>query len=242
MLSIIIPTLNEENYLPQLLESIKKQDFNDYEIIIADGGSVDETLNLAKRYACRVAGGGLPAQGRNEGAKIARGELLLFIDADSVLPQKLLSRLIEEFKKRKLDIASFPVYPQGNIIDKFIYTIYNCWANLTQRILPHATQTILVKKEIHQRIGGFNPDVKIGEDHVYARMAAKFGKFGFLNNIPPLFTSARRFESEGRLKTYSIYLLAGLYMSLFGGIKSDIFKYYNPEKRIKKWKNNKPQS
>ena len=78
--SLIIPCLNEEKYLPLLLDSIKKQNFKDYEIIIADAGSKDKTLEIAKKYDCRIIPGGLPAKGRNEGAKIAKGELLFFCD------------------------------------------------------------------------------------------------------------------------------------------------------------------
>lgn len=79
MLSIIIPTLNEEKYLPLLLEAIRKQDFDgDLETIIADAGSEDQTLEIAKTFGCRVAPGGLPAKGRNEGAKIAQGDTFLF--------------------------------------------------------------------------------------------------------------------------------------------------------------------
>ena len=54
MISIIIPTLNEEKYLPLLLSSIKKQNFNDYEIIIADAGSDDKTLEIVKNYNCKI--------------------------------------------------------------------------------------------------------------------------------------------------------------------------------------------
>jgi len=226
MVSIIIPTLNEEKYLPSLLESIKKQDFTDYEIIVADGGSVDRTLQIAKNYNCKIISGGLPAKGRNEGAKIAKGDIFFFIDGDSVLEENFLSLAIEEFGKRKLDLAALPVYPQGNIVDKIFYGIYNFWAKLTQKFLHHTTQTILVKKEIHRRIGGFDEKVTIGEEFVYAREGAKIGKFGFLENVPPILTSARRFEREGRLKTYFIYLLVGLYMLFFGKFKSDIFKYH----------------
>lgn len=232
MVSIIIPTLNEENYLPFLLESIKKQDFTDYEIIVADGGSVDKTREIAKNYGAKIVSGGSPAKGRNEGAKIARGNLLFFIDADSILPPNFFSLLIKEFEKKKLDLATFPVYPQGNIIDKIFYGIYNFWADLTQGFLHHTTQTILVKREIHQKIGGFDEKVTIGEDFVYARSGAKFGKFGFLKNLPPILTSSRRFEREGRLKTYLIYLLVGLYMLFFGKFKSDIFKYHDRKRRL----------
>jgi len=233
MLSIITPTLNEEDYLPLLLESIKKQDFTDYEIIIADGGSEDRTIEIAKNYGCKIVSGGSPAKGRNAGAKIAGGDLFLFLDADSTLSPHFLTELIKEFEKRKLDLASFPVYPQGNIIDKICYGIYNYWSWISQKFLPHATQTVLVKREIHQKIGGFDEEVRIGEDHAYARAGAKFAKFGFLS-IPPLLTSDRRLEREGRLKTYLIYLLAGLHMIIFGNVKSDIFKYRFPQQSTRK--------
>ena len=225
MLSIIIPTLNEEKYLPLLLEEVKKQDFKDYEIIVADAGSKDKTVKIAEDFGCRVVKGGLPAKGRNEGAKTAKGDLFLFTDADNLfLPENFLKNLIEEFEKRKLGIASFPIYPKGNRLDKIFYGLYNFWAKISQKFLPHATNSILVKREIHQKINGFNEEVKLAEDHDYARRAGKYGQFGFIQTEPVL-TSSRRLEAEGRLKTYFIYVLAGIYMLLFGSIKTDIFKY-----------------
>ena len=226
MLSIIIPTLNEEKYLPLLLREIKKQNFDgDLEIIVADAGSVDKTVEIAKSFGCQVVKGGLPAKGRNEGAKIAKGDIFLFMDADNFyLPDNFLKELLEEFEKRKLGVAYFPIYPKGNRIDKFIYGIYHWWTKLTQNFLPHAYNSILVKKEIHQKIGGFDEEIKIAEDHDYARRASKVGKFGFIETKPVL-TSARRFEKDGKLKTYLKYLLAGIYMFFFGPIKKDIFKY-----------------
>ena len=105
-LSIIIPTLDEEKYLPMLLHSIEEQSFRDYEIIVADAGSCDKTLDIAKEHHCRVVAGGLPAYGRNKGADIARGNLLLFLDADVVLPKDSLTKVLEEFKKRPSGINS----------------------------------------------------------------------------------------------------------------------------------------
>ena len=225
MLSIIIPTLNEEKYLPLLLTEIKKQNFSDLEIIVDDAGSEDGTLEIAKSYGCKITPGGLPAKGRNEGVKVAQGETLLFMDADNIyLPENFLKNLLGEFKKRNLGVASFPIYPNGNGFDKIAYGIYNWWAKTTQNLLPHATNSILVKKEIHEKIEGFDEEIKIAEDHGFARRAAKIGKFGFIKTEPVL-TSTRRFERDGRLKTYLKYLLAGIYMLIFGPIKSDIFKY-----------------
>ena len=63
-ISIIIPTLNEEDYLSLLLESIKQQNFKDYEIIVVDASSTDDTLKIAQNYGCSIVGGGLPASVR----------------------------------------------------------------------------------------------------------------------------------------------------------------------------------
>lgn len=225
MLSIIIPTLNEEKYLPLLLEGIKKQNFTDYEIIIADAGSKDKTLEIAKNYGCKITGGGLPAKGRNEGAKIAQGDILLFMDADNIfLPDNFLENLLTEFNKRKIDVASFPIYPKGNKFDKLAYKIYNSWVALNQRFVAYATNSVLVRKKTYQEVGGFDEEIKIGEDHCFAKSAAKVGRFGFIKTQPVL-TSTRRFQKEGRLKTYSKYLLAGIYMLFFGPVKKDIFNY-----------------
>jgi len=226
MLSIIIPTLDEEKYLPILLSEIKKQNFNgDYEIIVADAGSEDKTVEIAKSFGCKVVTGGVPAKGRNEGAKIAQGDRLLFMDADNIyLPENFLKNLLEEFDKRNLDVASFPVYPQGNRIDKLFYGLYNWWVRSAQKFSAWATNSVLVKKEIFKKINGFDEGIKIAEDHDFAKRAARVGKFGFIRTEPVL-TSTRRFRRDGRLKTYSKYLLAGAYILLFGPIKKDIFKY-----------------
>ena len=92
MLSIIIPTLNEEKYLPVLLESIKKQKFEgDYELIVADAGSQDKTVEIARNFGGKIVPGGLPAKGRNQGAAEARGDLFLFLK--KTLLRRLFSRI-----------------------------------------------------------------------------------------------------------------------------------------------------
>ena len=103
MLSIVIPTLNEEKYLPRLLDSIKNQDFYDYEIIVSDAESSDKTIEIAKKYGAKTlvyTTTKHPSAQRNEGAKIAKGELLLFLDADVVLTPGFLTSALKEFKDR----------------------------------------------------------------------------------------------------------------------------------------------
>jgi glycosyltransferase involved in cell wall biosynthesis len=237
MISIIVPTLNEENCLVRLLDSLKKQSLKDYEIIIADAGSIDKTIEVAKNYGCKVVPGGMPARGRNEGAKLAQGELLLFLDADIILPEDFLDIFLREFQKRKLDIASTDL---GFLSDKKIYKVgaalCNYYYRWTQRILPHINQCILVKKEFHKRVNGFDEEVKLSEDFIYIKKIAKIGKFGHLDKIK-YYTSVRRFEKDGLLNTFLKYLLAHIYIAFFGPVKSDIFKYrFNHYSKRKKTK------
>ena len=92
MLSIIIPTYNEEKYLPKLLESIRNQNFKDYEIIVADGNSEDNTRKIANKYKCKIINGGSQANGINNGAKQAKYNNLLILDADASLPINFLNK------------------------------------------------------------------------------------------------------------------------------------------------------
>jgi glycosyltransferase involved in cell wall biosynthesis len=225
ILSIIIPTLNEEKYLPILLSQIKKQNFSDYEIIVADAGSTDRTVEIAQSFGCKIVKGGLPARGRNEGAKVAKGDILLFMDADNIyLPNGFLEKLIFEFKKRNLGVASFPIYPKGNFIDKTCYFFYNKFVEIFQNWTAFATNCVLIKREIFEKVGGFDEQILIGEDHDLAKRAKKISKFGFIKT-EPILTSPRRFELEGRIKTYGKYILAGVYMMFFGPVKKKIFEY-----------------
>jgi len=226
MLSIIIPTLNEEEFLPLLLESIKKQDYSCYEIIVADAGSSDKTVEIAKNYGCLLVKGGLPAKGRNEGAKAAKGDWLLFLDADVILTENFLEKAMAEVRERKLDIASPTLLPQTEkkMIKFLVDYFYNIPIKRIEKILPFGAMGILARKSIHNKIRGFNEKIKIAEDHDYVKRAAKSGNFGVLRKVK-ISISLRRFYQDGWLKTGIIYLLAGIHYNFWGGVKSDIFKY-----------------
>jgi len=229
MLSIIIPILNEENYLPFLLESIKRYITTRpglVEIIVADAGSKDKTVEIAKKYGCKITKGGSPAEGRNQGVKVSQGDLLLFLDADVILPENFFEKTLKEFKERNLDIATFCLEPQTKrMTQKFLFNIfYNLPILIFEKIFAHASQAILVKRKIFERVGGFDEKIKFAEDHSFVRKAKKFGNFGILRSSKIL-SSPRRFEKEGWLKTYLKYILAEIYIIFFGDIKKEIFKY-----------------
>ncbi len=223
--SIIIPTLNEEKFLPFLLESIKKQDFKDYEVIVADAGSKDRTLEIAKKYGAKLLKGGLPAIGRNQGAEIAGAKLLLFLDADVLLPESFLEKSLKEFRERKLGIASFQLVPIESKVARMLFNLfYNFPVLFLEKILAHAAMGILVKKEFFQKLKGFDETIKLAEDHDLARRAKKIGKFGIIKGAK-LLVSIRRFEKEGWLKTALKYFLCEFHMIFFGPVRTDLFHY-----------------
>lgn len=226
MISIIIPTLNEEDYLPRLLESIKKQAFGDYEVIVSDAGSTDATLEIARKYHCVITKGGLPARGRNNGAKAAKGNTLFFLDADTILPDHFLHQSLQEFYERKLDMASFCItpHPVQKVSSFLVDVFYNKMIVALEKLLPHSAVGILIKKELFEKLGGYNESVILSEDHDLGRRAAKVAKFGVIRSAR-ITVSDRRFRKDGWLNVGIKYLLCELHMVFIGPVKSDIFKY-----------------
>ena len=199
ILSIIIPTYNEEEYLPVLLDSIKKQNFEDYEIIVADANSTDKTREIAKEYCCIIVDGGLPAVGRNNGAKIAKGEYLLFLDSDLVLTDDYLRDVLYEFRMERLGIAITQMVPMSDKIeDKLFHDFANYFMIGVEKIKPHGAGCygIIARKELHDECGGFDENLTFGEDTDYIERLAKKERFKVLRNAK-ICVSTRRLEEEG---------------------------------------------
>lgn len=205
-LSIIIPTYNEEEYLPNLLESIKRQNFKeDFEVIIADANSTDKTKEIAESYNCKIVPGGLPGIGRNNGAKVAKGELLLFLDSDSVLTNDYLILAIQEFEERNLGIAITQIVPlEKGFINEITHEIANYMTKQISHIKPHGAGCygILTYKSLHEKVNGFDETLDFGEDTDYIERIGKISRFKVLDK-PRLLISTRRLEEEG-LKNITI--------------------------------------
>src|ERR1700733_8852911 len=216
-LSIVIPTYNEETTLPLLLASIDHQSFTDYEIIVADNNSTDNTRSIADEYGARVVDGGMPSVGRNSGAKAANGKIILFLDADTILPSGFLSDIVSEFRSHDLDIATPYIRPISNrFSDIWMHDFYNAFISLSAKWFPIAPGIcIMVDHLVHDMINGFDETVVLGEDTDYMQRAAKVGKFGVLKNIA-IDVSVRRLDRDGRFVVAVKYILAGLYMMVFG--------------------------
>ncbi|MDO5824949.1 MAG: glycosyltransferase family protein [Methanosphaera sp.] len=201
-LSIIIPTYNEEEYLPNLLESIKRQDFDDLEVIVADSHSTDKTVEIANSYGCKIVNGGLPAVGRNNGARIATGEFLLFLDSDCVLTNDYLKQAVEEFELHNLGIAITQIVPlEKGFINELSHEFANYMTKKISAIKPHGAGCygILTYKSLHEEVDGFDEAIDFGEDTDYIERVAKISRFKVLET-PRLLISTRRLKEEG-LKT-----------------------------------------
>lgn len=206
-ITIVIPTYNEEKELPFLLESIKKNTHKDYEIIIADAHSQDRTREIAKEYDCIIVDGGLPAEGRNQGAKYATGDLIYFIDADSILPKEYLGNTSKEFLGKNLSIAITRM--QANTDKntyKILHNISNILTELISKFKAHGAGCygIITTRSIHQELNGFNQDLDFGEDTDYIERAAKIGSFGVLKSSK-IIVSVRRLEEDGLLTIIKQY-------------------------------------
>ncbi|MFA5207716.1 MAG: glycosyltransferase [Candidatus Paceibacterota bacterium] len=215
MLSIIIPTLNEEKNIKTLLSLIQKGGFDDYEVIVADAGSTDKTVEIARGYNCIITKGGLPARGRNNGAKVAKGDILFFLDADLKLaPKNFLKQSVDYFIKNDLVVASFPLLPQKNNIYLNPLTLnlfYNIPQKILKKVFPMGAMGIMVKKDIFEKVKGFDESITLAEDHYFIQQAEKLGKFDIIKKVK-IYMPSRRFERDGYFRTVFKYLLCGLNM------------------------------
>lgn len=227
-LSIVIPAKNEELLLPRLLASIRAQRFTDYEIIVADAHSTDSTPRVAAQFGARVVEGGLPGPGRNRGAAHARGEYLLFLDADVLLlDESFLEDGLQEICDRALDVGTCRVSAlQGTTTDRAFHEAYNIYTLATEPILPHATGACLwVKRSVHQELGGFDEVVVFAEDHDFARRAKKRDfRVGILRKHK-IAISTRRYRKEGMVQIAAKFMFSELYMVALGSFKRLPFKY-----------------
>lgn len=224
--SVVIPTLNEADYIGYLLYSLSRQTFKNFEVILSDGCSTDGTTKIVKGFekylpklkivVCQRRS---PSVQRNEGARLARYERLLFLDADTILQRDFMGKSLPEIVRKKLDIAhpfTFPITQK--LIDQYLFLMMNLGLDLLQEFFPLAGGgTLFSTKTIHQKIGGFDEKItKVFDDVDYVERGVKArGHFGIIKSVSP-FVSVRRFDYEGRGDAIKKLFLHSLYVGLLG--------------------------
>jgi rSAM/selenodomain-associated transferase 2 len=193
MISIIIPTLNEERSLPSLLEAIRNQGV-DHEVIVVDGGSQDLTLEVARQYKVQTAEAP-PGRGAavSAGARKARGDVLFFLHADSTLPPGALGRICDTLTADARIIGgNFRLVFDG---DAYFSRLLTRLYALIRRIgVYYGDSGIFVRRSIYDALGGFRP-IPLMEDLDFVRRLERFGRTCCISN-PALITSSRRFSER----------------------------------------------
>jgi glycosyltransferase involved in cell wall biosynthesis len=197
--SIVIPTLNEKNYVGFLLSDIARQSRKADEVIVVDGDSQDATVSVAKRFprVDLLIGAPPVANQRNLGGRKASGDIVVFLDADVRLSETFLEDFLGRIERRNLEIAC-PLYMpyRSTLSIKGIHAYINVVFVILQKVLPSgAGHCIAVKREIFEQSPGFDPHLKVGEDVALVRKLSKGHRFGIV--AKQLLVSDRRYKEEG---------------------------------------------
>lgn len=224
--SVVIPTLNEEKDLPNLLESLKKQTFRDFEILVADAGSKDQTRPIATSFGARVVDGGMPGVGRNRGAAASNGDYLFFFDADVVLPEDFLAKAVREMDEEFIDLATCVFYPMSNLrLDKILFAFTNLTVKMSVNNNPRAAGfCIFITRRLFDRIGGFDESLRLAEDHDLVGRASVFRSLHVLKSTS-LQVSIRRLAKEGRFSLIKKYFEVEMHLLTKGKVREDIVEY-----------------
>lgn len=227
--SIVIPVLDEERWLPRLLDSIAAQTVAVAEVIVVDAGSTDGTVAVARaRGATVVEGGGLPGVSRNLGAERARSEWLLFLDADVRLPPTAVEVMLSQMERRRLDAASTAFAPDGDrALVGLQHRLSSWYFRASSRVgWPHSIGAFLfVRRDLHRRIGGFDTGVTVAEDQEYVVRLSRVGRYHFARR-PVVEIAQRRFDDHGFWKMSLKWLAIEAHRMLLGEIRHDRFGYF----------------
>jgi rSAM/selenodomain-associated transferase 2 len=220
LVSIIIITLNEAETIAKTIKNARQSSFFPsgkqipIEIIVSDGESTDSTVDIAEKIADKVISG---PRGRylqlNNGAKQARGDILLFLHADTILPDSAILQILYKCKDPTIIGGAFkkhwdwnPAVNRSSFLKavSYLWLKYDNWMIGLLRSFP-GDNAIFVRKSIFKEINGFRP-LWICEDLDFSNRLKKYGKKRTILIGSAVLTSARRFEKYGFFKVIFIWL------------------------------------
>lgn len=214
--SIVIPTLNEEKNMARL-KAAKKQEFKGtYEIIIADGYSEDDTVKIAKTFADKVV---LEkrrsiAFERQAGAKVAEGKIIAFTDSDVEIPVDWVQKIHDAFEADPgLSMIYGPVFYWD--VSKQEQALASIFMPKFMRLMSvlgmhnPVGSNIAIRREVFEKIGGFNTEFITCEDLDLGKRAKKHGPMHYVKNLHQ-FVSARRTRKWGYMRFIGFHLFNGI--------------------------------
>jgi len=196
MISVVIPTLNEEANIAKNIKSLKR-----CEVIVSDGGSKDNTVKIARKLGAKVV---KSPKGRarqmNTGAKKAKGDIILFLHADTLLPKGALKK-IDEIKKTDIVAGGFCMkFTEKNTLLGMIAAKSNF--RILKSKLIFGDQAMFVKRKVFNELGGFK-NIKMMEDVDFSkRLIKNYGRKRIKIIKEKVITSGRRFLEKGIIRLY----------------------------------------
>lgn len=208
LLTIVIPSKNEEKYIGATLKLLCGQHIGRTEVIVADANSSDNTRRIVNEFSdrlnIRIINGGLPSVGRNAGAKLATTRYVLFLDSDCQIRDRgIIQACLYQMENKDLDLLSIKI-SADDIGAKVLYWMNNIVVFLSRFDKPFAVGTfMMVRKEVFDAIGGFDPEAIHCEDYVLSKQFDR-RRFFIMNRV--VYADNRRFKKTGYVN-YILYVL-----------------------------------
>ena len=221
MISVIIPTLNEAHNISACLERLYEAR-HPFEVIVADGGSQDQTLAIVSHFPRVQQIFSERGKGRqmNAGADLASGDTLLFLHADTYLPPDGLRLIHIAMSDPDVIGGSFSLsFDANNLFLKF----YSLCSRINHILFTYGDQALFVGRETFRSIGGFR-DIPIMEDIDIQRKLRRKGKFKKIGT--PVVTSARRYLKHGVIRQQILNTL--LVILYYSGVSPVALKRFYP--------------
>ena len=220
MISIVVPVLNEAPRLPAMFDMLDAQP-GEKQVILADGGSADDTRAVADGRALIVESEPGRARQMNAGAALAEGETILFLHCDTELPPGAFREIA--YVMRGGDVAGggfLHSFDREDRFSRFISFSANMRAKIAKRFL--GDQCIFIRREAFERMGGY-ADMPLFEDWDLSRRMRKFGRTAVIET--PVVTSGRRIDVWGKPKCLIIWWGLSILFAL--GVSAErLARYY----------------
>ncbi len=213
-ISVIIPAHNEEKYIAKTLSSVFSQNYPLFEIVVVPNGCTDNTqkvvqaaikgssaktkiLNVSQKEAH-------VSKARNKGASIAKGEILVFLDADTLLADNALSTIAKKFTVKR-SVGTLHFVPDTKRVQHSLVAAYQNFIHTT-KIHKGASGVFICHKNHFEQVGGFNKDLKLFEHKDLQKRLSVFGSYTKLS--ADAITSMRRYTNRGILKNIAFWVKA----------------------------------
>nr|WP_299343056.1 TIGR04283 family arsenosugar biosynthesis glycosyltransferase [Allomuricauda sp.] len=222
-ISIVIPVLNEEKGLGSVLQHLQRASTpkNVEEIICIDGGSKDKTMEIASKHGAKIVHSKKGrARQMNTGAKVANGEILYFLHADTYPPKRFDEIILEAMEKGSESGCFRMKFDTRNPILRFFAWL----SRINHSLCRGGDQSLFIKTELFEQTKGFNEDYLIYEDTEFIRRLYHHTQFKVLPHH--VITSARKYREKGWLRVQFHFGMIHL-MNYFGAGPEELYRYYH---------------